>query len=288
MKTRHLFICIAIAVNGCATLSRINLLTTVDEVTIGKQAAADIERSLPMMDDPLVTSYIDSLGAVIAQHASRQDVCYKFDVVETAQVNAFALPGGWLYVNAGLIMRADTESELAGVMAHEIGHVVGRHGARQISSQYGLAVLLDVVAGGPNSSSIARQIGAQFAGIGAGLTLLKYSRDMEREADQLAVEDTYAAGIDPRGVVAFFEKLMALHQSEPEGLDVLFTTHPPSAERVANVKAAVDALPPKRGLRKDSAQFQKVRAHVRSLMPRIEAQEKRERQQIRRSRRSRG
>lgn len=278
------------ALSGCATLSRINLLTTADEVTIGTQAAADIERSFPMMDDPLVTSYIDSLGAALAQHASRQDVRYTFDVVETAHVNAFALPGGWLYVNAGLIARADTESELAGVMAHEIGHVVGRHGARQISSQYGLAVLLDVVVGGPNSSSIARQIGAQFAGIGVGLTLLKYSRDMEREADQLAVEDTYAAGIDPLGVAAFFEKLMALHESEPEGLDVLFTTHPPSAERVANVKVAVDALPPKRGLRKDSARFQKVRAHVRSLMPRIEAREKRERQsqQIRRSRRSRG
>ncbi len=274
-------------VGGCATLSQLNFLTTADEVEIGKQAAADIERQLPMLEDETVFAYVDSLGRVLVRHSKRRGIPYYFKVVETSQVNAFALPGGWLYVNAGLIAAADSEAELAGVVAHEIGHVVGRHGARQISSQYGLVVLLDVVSGGPGGGSIVRQIAGQFAGIGAGLTMLKYSRDMEREADQLAIEETYGAGIDPSGIAAFFEKLMAMHEREPSGLEALFTTHPPSAERIANVEEAVRALPPKRGLRSDSERFQEIRKHVQSLMPPIEAREKHQRDELEKRRRGR-
>lgn len=200
-------------------------------------------------------------------HSGEQaSVEYTFKVVDTEDVNAFALPGGWLYVNAGLVATADTESELAGVMAHEIGHVVGRHGARQISARYGLSVLLEIVSGGPNSDSITRQIAGEFAGLGAGLTLLKYGRDMEREADALAVDETYAAGIDPAGIGGFFEKLMKLHESEPSGLAVLFTTHPPTNERVEAVAADVARLPPKMGLRKDSEKFQRIKAKVAAYL----------------------
>jgi len=279
------FVLLALLVGGCSTLNQLNFLSTADEVEIGRQAAKDIERQMPMLKNEAVVAYIDSLGQALVRHSKRRDIRYHFGVVETAQVNAFALPGGWLYVNAGLIATADTEAELAGVVAHEIGHVVGRHGARQISSQYGLAVLLEVVGGGSGSSSISRQIAAQFAGIGAGLTMLKYSRDMEREADWLAVEETYAAGLDPKGISVFFEKLMALHETEPEGMDVLFTTHPPSAERIANVEAAVKALAPKSGLRADSPRFREIRAKVKALMPEIERREERERKA--RERRSR-
>lgn len=281
---RIAMVMVCVLAGGCSALNQLNFLSTADEVEIGRQAAENIERQMPMLKDDAVRSYIDSLGQALVRHSKRKDILYYFSVVETAQVNAFALPGGWLYVNAGLIATADTEAELAGVVAHEIGHVVGRHGARQISSQYGLAVLLDVVAGG-GGGSVSRQIAAEFAGIGAGLTMLKYSRDMEREADQLAVEETYAAGIDPRGISVFFEKLMALHEREPSGVNALFTTHPPSAERIANVEAAVNALAPKQGLRGDSKRFRGIRAQVKALMPAIEAREKqaRERREKRRS-----
>ena len=269
MKRRVLRIgvlCLALCQLSCATINQINLLSTSDEVEIGRRAAADVEANLPMLQDSEVVAYIQQLGQMLAAEAKRQDVAYVFKVVDTGDVNAFALPGGWLYVNAGLIATAETESELAGVMAHEIGHVVGRHGARQISAQYGLAILLEIVAGGPASDSIARQIAGQFAGIGAGLTLLKYSRDMEREADALAVEETYAAGIDPSGIGTFFEKLMLLHQAEPGGLELLFATHPPSEERVHNVAMAVSKLPAKSGIKKDSVTFRRVKAKVKAYL----------------------
>jgi len=238
---------------SCATLSQINLLSTQDEIEIGRKAAVEVEASLDMLEDREVTAYVQDLGRRLAEQASRQDVAYSFKVVDTHDVNAFALPGGWLYVNAGLIAAAETESELAGVMAHEIGHVVGRHGARQISARYGLAVLLEIVGGGPNGDSVARQIAGEFAGLGAGLTLLKYGHDMEREADAVAVEDTHAAGIDPSGIAAFFEKLMAMQKSQASGAEVLFSTHPPSQERIQNVMADVAKLPETSGLRKDIA-----------------------------------
>ena len=251
---------------SCATLSQINLLSTADEIEIGRQAAEDVEKSLPMLADPDIVAYIQELGRVLSEQARRQDVTYSFKVVDTDAVNAFALPGGWLYVNAGLIATADTESELAGVMAHEIGHVVGRHGARQISAQYGLSILLEIVGGGPGGDSLSRKIAEQFAGLGAGLTLLKYGRDMEREADALAVQETYAAGIDPSGIAGFFEKLMKLYESEPEGIDVLFTTHPPTNERVASVEADVRKLPVKKGLRRDSERFQRIKKKVSAYL----------------------
>lgn len=253
---------------SCASISRINLLSTAEEVEIGRRSAQEVEASLVLSEDMEVNAYIEGLGRKLAAQAKRKDVTYVFKVVDTEEVNAFALPGGWLYVNAGLIATADTESELAGVMAHEIGHVVGRHGARQITAQFGLSILLEIVAGGPNAESISRQVAGQFAGMGAGLTLLKYGRDMEREADALAVEVTYKAGIDPAGISAFFEKLMALHESEPSGMSVLFTTHPPSNERIENVREDVKALPIKKGLRKDTTAFQQIKAKVSAYLKR--------------------
>lgn len=125
---------------------------------------------------------------------------------------------------------------------------------------------MEAVGGGPNGDSLSRQIAGQFAGLGAGLTLLKYGRDMEREADALAVEETYAAGIDPAGIRSFFEKLMKLHESEPGGLDVLFTTHPPTNERVESVTTDVQKLPVKAGLRKDSDRFLLVKKRVSAYL----------------------
>jgi predicted Zn-dependent protease len=251
---------------GCATIGQINLLTTEQEVEIGRQAAGEIEGQLKPYPDPEVQAYVDSLGQALARHSRRTDITYHFKVVDTDDVNAFALPGGWLYVNRGLIAAAADESELAGVIGHEIGHVVGRHGARQVTKQFGLAILIELATGGENPS-LARRVGAQFASMGAGLTLLKYSRDAEREADALAVEETYAAGVDPNGMATFFEKLLALHESEPEGTAVWFSTHPPSTERIHNVRNQIRQLPPKPGLKSDSARFREIRARLLQRHP---------------------
>ncbi len=248
------------ALVSCAAVNQLNLLSTADEVAIGHQAAEEVEKEVAIYDDPVVLAYVDSLGQALARHSKRPDLTYHFKVVDTDDVNAFALPGGWLYVNRGLISASANESELAGVVGHEVAHVVARHGARQITKQFGLAMLVQVAVG--DDPSLTRQIAGQFAQLGAGLTLLKYGRDAECEADYLAVQETYAAGIDPEGMATFFEKLLALHETEPEGAAVWFSTHPPSRERIANVRAQIAALPTKRGLRADSERFQEMKARV--------------------------
>jgi len=246
---------------SCATVSQLNLLSTVQEVEIGRQAANEIEREISIYRDPVVSAYVDSLGQALAKYSRRPNLKYTFKVVDTDQVNAFALPGGWLYVNRGLITTAENEAELAGVIGHEIGHVVGKHGARQISKQFGLAVFVELAVGSENPS-LARQIAGQFAALGAGLTLLKYSRDAEREADHLAVEETFSAGINPEGMATFFEKLMAQQESEPGGSSGWFSTHPASQERIANVRKQMRKLPAGKRLQTDSGRFQQIKSRI--------------------------
>ncbi len=246
---------------SCSALGRLNFLSTQQEVEIGRQAAYEIERSLPIYRDRIVQGYIDSLGQALARHARRTDVVYRIKVVDTDEVNAFALPGGWLYVNRGLITAAENESELAGVMGHEIGHIVGRHGARRISKRFGLSVLLGLAVGS-GDPTLARQIAGQFAELGTGLALLKYGRDAEREADQLAVEETYSAGVDPEGMATFFEKLLAGQASEPEGAAAWFSTHPATRERIRKVRDRIATLPAKPGLKRDSERFRSIKARI--------------------------
>ncbi len=247
---------------SCTALGQLNLLSTQQEVEIGEQAAREIERSLPIYRDPIVQGYVDSLGQALARHSRRTDITYHIKVVDTDEVNAFAVPGGWLYVNLGLITTAENESELAGVMGHEIGHVVGRHGARQITKRFGLGVLIELAVGGSGDRTVARDVAGQFAQLGAGLTLLKYGRDAELEADRFAVEETYSAGVDPEGMATFFEKLLAEQESEQEDAGVWFSTHPATQERIAKVRAGIAKLPAKPGLKMDSDRFQFIKARI--------------------------
>ena len=239
---------------SCAAVNRLNLLTPKDEVAIGAQAAREVERSLKMYRDPIVLAYIDSLGQAMVRASALSQFQYHFKVVDAPEVNAFALPGGFLYVNRGLIEAANTESELAGVIGHEIGHVVGHHGARQISKRYGLAALVERIAGG----ALARKIAVQFA----RLTLLKYGRLAEREADAFAVRCAVNAGVDPEGVARFFETLLQLHDSEPKGVEVWFATHPPTRARIDFVRSEIAKLPPTPGLKTTSPRFAQIRARV--------------------------
>jgi beta-barrel assembly-enhancing protease len=247
---------------SCGAVNQLNLLTPQDEVGIGAQAAGEVEKEMPMLKDAVVVAYIDSLGQALVRASGAGAFDYHFNVVDTDEVNAFALPGGYLYVNRGLIQTADTEAELAGVIGHEIGHVVGHHGARQISKQYGLGVLIELVSGGGENATLARDIAGQFASFGANLTQLKYGRLAEQEADGYAVAFTYKANIDPAGIGKFFEKLLALDENQPEGMAVWFTTHPPTQERIAFVQKEIQKLPKKAGLRMDSPQFQQIKART--------------------------
>ena len=246
---------------SCATIGRFNILSTEQEVEIGREAAREIERELKLYNDPVVTAYINNLGQKLARYSQRSGLTYYFKVVDTDEVNAFALPGGWLYVNRGLITTAENESELAGVIGHEIGHVEWKHGARAISRHFGAAVIVEATLGGKNAS-VRRQVLRQVVAVSTGMGQLKYGRDAEREADRFAVESTYAAGIDPEGTATFFEKLVAMQKKEPGQLAKMFSTHPPSRERVENVRAQIGGLPPRPGLTRDSRRFQTIKRRI--------------------------
>ena len=258
---RLITVCLVGSMASCATIGRFNILTTEEEVQIGREAAREIERDLRLYNDPVVTAYVNGLGQTLAGYSSRSGLTYYFKVVDTDEVNAFALPGGWLYVNRGLITTAENESELAGVIGHEIGHVDKKHGARAISRQLGAAVLLDATLGGTDASA-SRRAGRQIAALFFGVNQLSYGRDAEREADRFAVESTYAAGIDPEGTATFFQKLVAMQKSEPGQLAKMFSTHPPSRERVENVRAQIGELPAKAGLTSDSRRFQEIKKRI--------------------------
>jgi len=255
-------VALALAAAACATIRQINIVSEEQELAMGAQFAAELENELEFIADPMVTAYVDSLGQVLARVSKRSHIPYTFRVVDTDDVNAFAVPGGYLYVNRGLIEAADTEAELAGVLGHEIGHVVGKHSARQLSQQYGIAILASVALG--ENPNMVAELAANIAATG---TLMSHSRAMESEADGYGVQEVYDAGIDPAGLATFFDKLEEMRGGAGgSSLEKFFSTHPDPGARADDVRAQAARLPPK-DLRKDSPRFQAVKRRVLEIKP---------------------
>ncbi len=236
------------------------------EIQIGRQYAAEINRELPIIEDATIHRYINLLGDRIARQGGR-DLDYTFYVVNTNAVNAFAVPGGFIYVNRGLIERADNLSELAGVLAHEIGHVEERHSAEQIErmqrANLGLSMAYILLGRAPGTLERA---GVQIAGaaIFAG-----FSRAAENEADAVAVPLLVSAGINPNGLVTFFQKLLEDQQRRPSTVEQWFSTHPLTQDRIENVRAEIARVPQSqlRNLTVNTEQFEAFQARVRSYPP---------------------
>ena len=244
--------------SGCGSVFKdVNVLSEADEIALGRQFSREIEREIKLYQDPEVVRYVDGLCQALVLHSKRSNIPYYIKVVDTDEVNAFALPGGFLYVNRGLISISETEAELAGVIAHEIAHVVARHGAKALTRQLGLEIMLGMISG-RNPTGVQR-IAAQLAGIGGILSMLHHSREAEREADTLAVVNLREAGYDPEGLTGFFEKLLEINDRDPGTLATLFTTHPPSRERIENTREQAAALPALEGLITDSERFRQIR-----------------------------
>ena len=253
-----LFVVTGSGLFGCAgRISDINIFTDAQEVQLGKQFSREIEKEIKIYSDPVVTAYIDQLGQHLASYSQRRNITYHFKVVNTEDVNAFAVPGGYLYVNIGLIRAAENESELAGVIGHEIGHVVGKHGVKQMTRQLGLAAVAQLALGEDQS-----KLEQMVAGLATNGVLTKYSRDAEREADIYAVQEMYDAGIDPEGMATFFEKLHRLQKSKPSKLQQMFATHPPTTERITAVRSQIAGLPRKSNLKKDSRRFHQIKKRL--------------------------
>jgi predicted Zn-dependent protease len=249
----------SLAVGGCAPA-----INTQQEVQLGAQQAAQINRQLPLVRDAAVNNYINQLGSSIARGADPRGIRYQFYVVNSDQVNAFAIPGGHVYVNRGLIERADNVSELAGVLGHEIAHVTERHGIEQWQraqrANQGLSLLYGVLLG--RRPGTVERVGVQAAG---GAVFAHYGRDAEREADLRGIEFVTRAGIHPRGMVTFFQELLAERRRNPSRLEQWFSTHPLTEERIANTSQAIASMRLPANLATDSRAFQSFRARVRGL-----------------------
>ncbi len=211
------------------------------EIQIGQDYSQQINAQLPIISDPEINRYINLLGDQIATKTSRADLPWRFYVVDSKEVNAFAVPGGYVYVNRGLIERTTKMDELAGVLGHEIGHVVRRHSIQQMEKAQGanvgitLACILTSIC-----NSQAAQAGINIAG---GAVFAKFSRQDELEADQEAVVNTVRSGIHPEGIVTMFRKLINERSSRPSAVAGWFATHPLEEDRIDAAQASINSIP---------------------------------------------
>src|SRR5438067_5540338 len=210
------------------------------EVAQGRQLAAEVDREAKFIDDPMVTEYVNRVGQNIVLHSDAK-VPFTIKVIDTDEVNAFALPGGFFYVHKGLILAADNEAELAGVMAHEIAHVAARHAMenqRKMELMQGAAIVGSIFLGG-----IPGLILNNAGGFFEGMAFLKFSRAAEEEADRLGVQYMWAAGYDPNAMATMFEKLEAKNKKKPGSIAKLFMDHPAPADRRASAIALAARFP---------------------------------------------
>ncbi|HMT09505.1 MAG TPA: M48 family metallopeptidase [Pyrinomonadaceae bacterium] len=232
------------------------------ELAIGRQLSMQVEKESKMVEDPIVTEYINRVGQNIVLHSDAK-VPFTIKVIDSDEVNAFALPGGFFYVHRGLILAADNEAELAGVMAHEIAHVTARHAmenqGKSTAINYG--ALIGIIFGGPIVSTVLQNGG----GILAGLAGLKFTRGAEMEADNLGAQYLYASGYDPTAMSTMFEKLASQNKKKPGSIQKLFSTHPPSLERRDESLRLVARYPEREEYVITTSEFQRVKRHLARL-----------------------
>jgi predicted Zn-dependent protease len=232
------------------------------EMEIGRQLSLQVEQQAKLVEDPMVTEYVNRVGQNIVLHSDAK-IPFTIKVIDSDEVNAFALPGGYFYVNSGLILAADNEAELAGVMAHEIAHVAARHAMENQGKgaliSYG--AIAGIIFGGPILSTVLQN----STGILGTLAMLKFSRGAEEEADRLGVQYLYASGYDPNGMATMFEKLAAQNKKKPGSLTKLFSSHPQSLDRRDESIALVSRFPEKDEYIISTSEFQRVKEHLMKL-----------------------
>ena len=243
----------------------INLYSLEREISLGKQLAQEVERSSKLIDDPIVTEYVNRVGQNLVRNSDAR-VPFTIKVIDSDEVNAFALPGGFFYVNSGLILRAQEESELAGVMAHEISHVCARHGTKNATKGelMQLATIPLILLGPGGWAGYGMYQGLNLA---IPVTYLKFSRDAEREADYLGIQYMYKTGYDPNSYITFFERIQADEKRRPGTIPKVFSTHPPTPERIENTqKEIARILPARQEYIVTTSEFDTVKARLRNIM----------------------
>jgi predicted Zn-dependent protease len=212
-----------------------NFYSIEKEIALGKGLAAQVERQAKIIDDPVIAEYVNRVGQNLVRNSDAK-VPFTIKVIDIDDVNAFALPGGFFFVNSGLILKADTESELAGVMAHEIAHVAARHATRQATkAELAQLMTLPLIFYGGWAGYGARQA----AGVALPLSFMHFSQGAESEADLLGLQYMYKTGYDPGSFVDFFEKIESLEKKKPGTLSKFFSSHPPTANRITTSQANI-------------------------------------------------
>ena len=242
-----------------------NFFSLEREISLGKALAQEVERSSKLIDDPVVTEYVNRVGQNLVRNSDAK-VPFTIKVIDSDEVNAFALPGGFFYVNSGLILRAQEESELAGVMAHEIAHVAARHGTKN-ATKGELTQIAAMVGSIFIPYSYAGYAMYQGLNLAIPLTFLKFSRDAEKEADFLGLQYMYKAGYDPNSYVTFFERIQADEKRRPGTIPKVFSTHPPTPDRIENTqKEIARILPAKQEYLVTTSEFDSVKSRLRNIM----------------------
>ena len=240
----------------------INFISLDKEIALGRELATQVERESKIVKDPVIEEYVNRIGQNLVRNSDAK-VPFTIKVVDSDEINAFALPGGFFYVNTGLILAADDEAELAGVMAHEIAHVAARHGTEQASKGELLqfASIPLIFMGGGVGYGVT-----QAANVLVPLTFLKFSRGMEEEADYLGIQYLYKTGYDPSAMVRFFEKLQAKEKAKPGSVSKLFSTHPATGDRIRKVGETITlVLPPSQEYMQTTSEFDSVKAHLSKM-----------------------
>jgi beta-barrel assembly-enhancing protease len=239
---------LALSLAYATPAAAINLFSVQQDAQIGRQAAADAERQLPMLRDSAVESYVNAVVRRLVAAAPGPRFAYQARVVNAADINAFALPGGYIYVNRGLIEAVRNEGELAGVLAHEIAHVAQRHGTSQATKAYGAqlgaGVLGQLLGGRDHRLGVGEQI---VGSLGLNALFMKFSRNAENEADRVGAQMMARAGYDPMAMASFFDLLAARQRSNPGAVAQFFSDHPSPQNRSASIRAQAQQLGRGRG-----------------------------------------
>jgi beta-barrel assembly-enhancing protease len=251
----------------------LNFYSLEHEIALGKQLSAEVERQAKFITDPVVTEYVNRVGQNLVRNSDAQ-VPFTIKVIDSDVVNAFALPGGFFYVNSGLILHADEESELAGVMAHEIAHVCARHGTKQATKGEitQLAMIPAMIFIPYTWAGYAIYQGMQFA---IPMAFLQFTRTDEREADYLGLQYMYKAGYDPNAFVSFFEKVAADEKKQPGTVPKIFSTHPPTPDRIeASQKEIATILPQRDEYIVTTSEFDQVKRRLQLIEANVKVNDK--------------
>jgi predicted Zn-dependent protease len=253
-----LLLLVACVTTGPGGKKSLILMSTDQEVQIGLGMSQEIAKSEKRLADESWQLYLNEVGQRIVKVSDRKDIEYHFTVIESDEMNAFATPGGYVYFYTGLLKSMANEGEMAAVMAHEISHVVARHGVKRVQTAMGAAVALELITGDSNSELMGAAIN-----VGMGLLMAGYSRDAEREADKYGIIYMKAAGYDPNAAVTMFEKLAAAGDGGSSGVfESMTRSHPETQERIANARSEITLIGAGSGLTVNEKKYKEMKARL--------------------------